>query len=74
MEFQILSWASLVSGFVAALTLFWAGIGKTKSWKETSAHDIRLKRRQKALKWIGFPSMLGSFGCQVALKFMEAQQ
>ena len=73
MAFEILSWASLVSGFVAAITLFWAGLGKTESWKETSAHDIWLKDRRKTLKRVGFPSMLVSFGCQAALKLMEAQ-
>lgn len=68
MEYQVLWWSSWASGLIAALSLFWAGIGKTKSWKETSLHDIRLKRRQKVLKWIGLPCMFVSFVCQAAVK------
>ena len=71
MEFQVLSWVSWASGLTAALTLFWAGIGAAKSWKGTSPHDIRLKRRQKVLKWIGLPCVFVSFGCQAALKVVS---
>ena len=72
MDAQILSWVSWATGFIAALTLFWAGLGSMQSWKGTSESDLRLKRRKKVLKWVGIPSLLVSFGCQAALRVMGA--
>ena len=67
-ELQLgLTYASLATGLVAVLALYWASLAvphDRQTWNGTSPYEQGHARRQRILKWIGLPCVLISFLCQ----------
>jgi hypothetical protein len=70
---QVIQLVAVVSGVVAAGTLFYGSIGtpeQEKTWDGESPREKQRERRNRVLIGIGIPATLISFGCQLALIFM----
>lgn len=58
----------IVSGLVAALTLFYGSIGvpfREQTWDGETAAERRWELRQKIMKWIGIPAAFICAGSQL---------
>ena len=67
---EALSYLSQATGLVAVLALYWASLGvpfEMQSWKGKTPREVRHKRRQHVLKWIGLPCVFISVGCQTVI-------
>lgn len=63
---------AVLSGFTAALTLFYGSIGvpeHMQSWKGKTPQEKRWRLRQAIMKWIGIPAATISVACQLAIIF-----
>ena len=59
---QILGLASVILGFIAALTLYQSGRDyPNPSWKGETKPEIQHRRNQRILIWIGLPCLFTSF-------------
>ena len=66
---------AVLSGFTAALTLFYGSIGvpeHMQSWKGETPQEKRWRLRQAIMKWIGIPAATISVVCQLAVIFWPA--
>ena len=63
---------AVLSGFTAALTLFYGSIGvpeHMQSYKGETPQEKRWRLRQAIMKWIGIPAATISVACQLAVIF-----
>lgn len=69
---QIIQLVSVLTGFVAAGTLFYGAIGikpQDETWDGVAPHELARERRNKVLVSIGIPATAIAFVCQIALIF-----
>ena len=72
--FKVLSYISIVAGLVAVLALYYASLAvpfDMQSFKGETEPELRYKRRQKMLKWVGLPCVFVSVGCQTAITILR---
>jgi hypothetical protein len=66
---KCLSLISVGAAFVSGMTLFWAGMGvpfEKQSYKGQTTYELRVKRRQRVMTWLGIPSAVISAVTQIA--------
>lgn len=67
---QALSYTSIITGLIAALSLFWASLDvphEMQSWKGKTPAEVRHRCRQRVLKWVGLLCLLFWAGSQSVL-------
>ena len=72
---QVIQLVAVVTGFTAALTLFYGSIGvpwQLQSWGGQTSDEQRWRRRQAIMKWIGMPAATISALSQSAAIFWPA--
>ena len=67
---QIAQLIAILTGLLAAVTLFYGSLGipwESQSWSGESPREKALKRRNQVLAWVGLPALFISGGCQLAV-------
>ena len=69
---KCLEFTSLITGSIAVLTLFFASlVYPDPTWKEKTKPEIRHKRIQRCLKWVGLPCFSVSVICAAIVIFLR---